>query len=67
MLQRGRVDRRRGHVIVRALGVAHSTELPDLEWYDALSWTPEDARFQRQLDHNNRQIERAMKQQATGA
>lgn len=62
MLQRGRVDRRRGHVIVRAMGIAGSTDLPDPEWYDALSWTREDAEYQRQLDDNNRQMRRAMNQ-----
>ena len=54
-------------MIVRALSVHDSRELPDLEWYDALSWTKEDAEYQRQLDENNRQMQRAMNQQATGA
>jgi hypothetical protein len=62
MLQRPRVDRRRGHVIVRALGVHDSRDLPDLEWYDALSWTTEDATYQRQKDENDRQARRAMNQ-----
>lgn len=66
MLQRPRVDRRRGHVIVRALRIHESQDLPDLEWYDALSWTLDDAKFQRQKDENDRQIQRAMKQ-TTGA
>ena len=66
MLQRGRVDRRRGHVIVRAMSVSGSRELPDLEWYDALSWTKEDAEYQRQRDENDRRIKQAMNQN-TGA
>jgi hypothetical protein len=53
-------------VIVRALAVQESRDLPDLEWYDALSWTTEDAKFQRQRDENDRQMRRAMNQ-STGA
>lgn len=53
-------------MIVRALAVHDSRELPDLEWYDALSWTKEDAAYQRQRDENDRRIKRAMKQ-TTGA
>jgi len=54
-------------VIVRAMSVQESRELPDLEWYDALSWTKEDAEYQRQKDENDRRSQRAMNQQGMGA
>jgi hypothetical protein len=44
-------------MIVRAIRRSASGEIPDPEWYDALSLTREDARFQRAIDQNNRKLQ----------
>lgn len=61
MLNAGRIERRRGHVILQAIGLAFSSQLPDETWYDALADTPEAGEMQRQIDANKRQFQEKSK------
>jgi len=43
-------------VILQAIGVAFSGQLPDESWYDALADTPEGGQLQRQIDASKREF-----------
>lgn len=64
MLNSGRIERRRGHVVLNAVALAFSKELPDASWYDALATTELEGKNRRRLDRENRRLQGRAKRMA---